>query len=748
MASSFRSRKLPGVETTCGLLLNELQMIWDEIGETDEQRDQMLLELEQECLEVYRRKVDQSNRSKARFHQLLADMHAQIVGFSSDLGIRPPVMQLEKQGSTLKEELAQLKPILESLKKRREERLQSFQDIRTQIHRLQYEIAPSLQPVEVSVHEGDLTQRKLEELQLQLQMLQKEKNDRIGKIVDYIDTVHHLCGVLGCDFYSIIREVHPSLDDSSNTQAKNISNDTIARLQSTIQSLREEKKRRMQKIQDLGAALLELWNLMDTPIKEQQDFHHITSNIAMSVDEFITKGALSLHVLKQAEAEVERLENLKMSKMKELVLKKQAELEEICRKAHIIPEACMGLDSAFVAMESGIVIPVELLENIEEQIMRVKEEAFSRKDIMDRIEKWQTACEEENWLEEYNKDENRYSATRGAHLNLKRAERVRATVSRIPAMVGSLISKILSWEEERGKLFLYDGVRFLSTLEEYNVLRLEKEEERRRQRDKRRLHEQLINEQETLFGTKPSPNGRTPVRKGAMPTRLRKGSTHTSRRISLGGPLLHQETVAVGRLICTPARNEQHEAVNVMLYESPSKRRVSSITHGKIGVIPANANKDGRTKITHTASSVSRKLLSSEEEIAPPQGTVRTKPNSISPVSAIFHEPDACDAVQRVPLSPVSTPCTNMTKPVSSSGKESLVATPISSKLAKSEVDVENRTPRQGALCQHHLVFCQGSPLKFGSPYPMPQEYSFEEKRLAFMYHHHQAHHVNAWADC
>ncbi|KAH7298569.1 hypothetical protein KP509_25G049800 [Ceratopteris richardii] len=620
MASSFRSRKLPGVETTCGLLLNELQMIWDEIGETDEQRDQMLLELEQECLEVYRRKVDQSNRSKARFHQLLADMHAQIVGFSSDLGIRPPVMQLEKQGSTLKEELAQLKPILESLKKRREERLQSFQDIRTQIHRLQYEIAPSLQPVEVSVHEGDLTQRKLEELQLQLQMLQKEKNDRIGKIVDYIDTVHHLCGVLGCDFYSIIREVHPSLDDSSNTQAKNISNDTIARLQSTIQSLREEKKRRMQKIQDLGAALLELWNLMDTPIKEQQDFHHITSNIAMSVDEFITKGALSLHVLKQAEAEVERLENLKMSKMKELVLKKQAELEEICRKAHIIPEACMGLDSAFVAMESGIVIPVELLENIEEQIMRVKEEAFSRKDIMDRIEKWQTACEEENWLEEYNKDENRYSATRGAHLNLKRAERVRATVSRIPAMVGSLISKILSWEEERGKLFLYDGVRFLSTLEEYNVLRLEKEEERRRQRDKRRLHEQLINEQETLFGTKPSPNGRTPVRKGAMPTRLRKGSTHTSRRISLGGPLLHQETVAVGRLICTPARNEQHEAVNVMLYESPSKRRVSSITHGKIGVIPANANKDGRTKITHTASSVSRKLLSSEEEIAPPQG--------------------------------------------------------------------------------------------------------------------------------
>lgn len=46
--------------------------------------------------------------------------------------------------------------------------------------------------------------------------------------------------------------------------------------------------------------------------------------------------------------------------------------------------------------------PSELLANIEAQITKVKDEAQSRKDIIDRIDRWLSACEEENWLEEYN----------------------------------------------------------------------------------------------------------------------------------------------------------------------------------------------------------------------------------------------------------------------------------------------------------------------------------------------------------
>lgn len=38
---------------------------------------------------------------------------------------------------------------------------------------------------------------------------------------------------------------------------------------------------------------------------------------------------------------------------------------------------------------------------MDDQIIKAKEEAFSRKDILDKVEKWHLAAEEENWLDEY-----------------------------------------------------------------------------------------------------------------------------------------------------------------------------------------------------------------------------------------------------------------------------------------------------------------------------------------------------------
>jgi len=55
----------------------------------------------------------------------------------------------------------------------------------------------------------------------------------------------------------------------------------------------------------------------------------------------------------QGEAEVYTLEELKSSKMKELVLKKRAELEEICQKTHLIPEIDSAVKYVVEATESG-----------------------------------------------------------------------------------------------------------------------------------------------------------------------------------------------------------------------------------------------------------------------------------------------------------------------------------------------------------------------------------------------------------
>ncbi|XP_078448188.1 microtubule associated protein (MAP65/ASE1) family protein [Wolffia australiana] len=533
--SSLSSEQLLQMETTCGSLLYELQTIWDEVGETEAERDRLLLEVEQECLEVYRRKVDLASKSRAQLRQAIADSEAELAAICSSMGERPVYLrQSNNKAGSLKEELNEVLPQLEEMRRRKSERWNQFIEVLEQIQKVTKEIRPGeFDPSNFSADESDLSTKKLEEFHRQLQCLQKEKSDRVKHVLDLLRILNSLCSVLGVDFKLTISQIHPSLEDI--TGPSTVSNETIERLENVISGLREVKLQRMQKVQDLATSMLELWNLMDTPAEEQQVFQNVTCNVAAAEEEITEPGTLSLDYINYVEAEVIRLEELKASKMKDLVFKKKAELDELRRRAHLLIESNGGVEFAVEAVESGAVDPCMILEQIENQISIAKDEAFSRREILEKVEKWIAACEEESWLEEYNRDDNRYNAGRGAHLTLKRAEKARAAVNKIPGMVEMLVSKTRAWERENGIPFKYDGVQLLSMLEEYTFLRQEKEQERKRQRDQKKLQDQLLAEQEALFGSKPSPSKNLSARK--VPRTSTGGPTN--RRLSLGGALLH-----------------------------------------------------------------------------------------------------------------------------------------------------------------------------------------------------------------
>ncbi|XWS37719.1 hypothetical protein CRYUN_Cryun19dG0069100 [Craigia yunnanensis] len=420
------------------------------------------------------------------------------------------------------------------MRKRKIERRNQFIEVLQQIQTITNEIYGSMESVspKTVLDETDLSLRKLEELHRQLHELQKEKSDRLKQVQDHLNMLNSLCSVMGMDFKLTVTEVHPSLGDSEGLRS--ISNNTIEQLATAIKKLQEVKIQRMQRLQDLATTMLELWNLMDTPIEEQQMFQNVTCNIAASEHEITEPNTLSVDFINYVEAEVSRLEELKSSKMKELVLKKRLELEEICRKTHLVPDSDSEVEDAIEALESGAVDAATILEQIELQIAKVKEEAFSRKEILEKVEKWLTACDEECWLEEYNRDENRYNAGKGSHLTLKRAEKARSLVNKLPGMVEALASKTMAWEKERETEFLYDGIPLLSMLEEYTILRQEKEQEQRRLRDQKKLQGQLIAEQEALYGSKPSPSKPQSVKKGPRYSTGGAGN----RGVSLGGAML------------------------------------------------------------------------------------------------------------------------------------------------------------------------------------------------------------------
>src|SRR4051812_31007548 len=74
------------------------------------------------------------------------------------------------------------------------------------------------------------------------------QSDRLQRVLEYVNEVHSLCGVLGIDFGKTVNRVHPSLYQNGVAQSRNISNSTLEGLASTIANLKAERKSRVNKV--------------------------------------------------------------------------------------------------------------------------------------------------------------------------------------------------------------------------------------------------------------------------------------------------------------------------------------------------------------------------------------------------------------------------------------------------------------------------------------------------------------------
>lgn len=103
--------------------------------------------------------------------------------------------QPEKLTGSLKEQLDAITPALHEMQLRKEERVKQFRDVLTQIQRVSSEIAGHQEDYNVLVNEGDLSQKKLEEYQSELQRLLIEKvelHSRKGGLASMMLISHQL----------------------------------------------------------------------------------------------------------------------------------------------------------------------------------------------------------------------------------------------------------------------------------------------------------------------------------------------------------------------------------------------------------------------------------------------------------------------------------------------------------------------------------------------------------------------------
>ena len=64
------------------------QKIWDEVGEPDDERDAMLLEIEKACLRIYIGKVEEAKEGRAKLQQQIDAADAEISDISVSLGVK------------------------------------------------------------------------------------------------------------------------------------------------------------------------------------------------------------------------------------------------------------------------------------------------------------------------------------------------------------------------------------------------------------------------------------------------------------------------------------------------------------------------------------------------------------------------------------------------------------------------------------------------------------------------------------
>ncbi|OVA18218.1 Microtubule-associated protein [Macleaya cordata] len=487
--SSANSKKMT---TTPGSLLQELKKKWDEIvkmSDSERQSDseglKMLLQTEQECLEVYMKKIKRTVMDEAESE----------VDNLSALGKASLSRKLKR---TRKEQISAEKPVSGDLRLKKE-RIKNFQNVQSQIVHLLTELACNAHPnsadpqiIEQDVAQ-DATKMKLGELNSHLQELQREKSVRIQRSEGLIRSINEM-----------VNKFDPSLIPSPSGQLNSISNDALARLAGYFHSLKQKAHKRLQKLQDLGHRLIKLSDLMDTPEDLQNRYGHVTHLISATLDE-VPSSALTLDVINWAELEVKQLKDVKSnpSKMKELLLKKKNVLEEICEAAYMDVDTVAQSQISIISLIDEGVDLLDLVSKMNDQIKKAKKHALGRKDIWEIMEKLKVAMEEETWLDVYARDQN--CAEGRAHENLERVEKARMLVSEIPSLVENLTTKVDAWEWKNELPFKYDKIPLLESLREYVVNWQKREKEKQRSKGKKLLPEQHAVEQETRYGSKPSP---------------------------------------------------------------------------------------------------------------------------------------------------------------------------------------------------------------------------------------------------
>ncbi|XP_038147226.1 protein regulator of cytokinesis 1-like [Cyprinodon tularosa] len=272
-----------------------------------------------------------------------------------------------------------------------------------------------------------------------------------------------------------------------------LSKDNITALKLLLSQLQERKAQKELLCSGFRSKIQELWERLQVPQEEREAFS----------EHMVNSKKKNMEAL---QAELERLELLKIKSMKSVIEAIRGEIAVLWKKCFYSDEQ----QHAFTAYHDDV-FTEELLNVHEAEVRYLQKYYEDHKELFMGVTKWQ-----ENWdlyleLERKTNDPSRFN-NRGGNLLKEQKQRTQLQKS-LPKLEEILKTQIDVWEQEHGRDFLVNGQKFLTFVQQQWQ---EHNEEKDREKLERQLKKTKQTEEEMLYGTMT----RTPSKRwiGGTPT--------------------------------------------------------------------------------------------------------------------------------------------------------------------------------------------------------------------------------------
>ncbi|XP_029909679.1 protein regulator of cytokinesis 1-like isoform X2 [Myripristis murdjan] len=464
-----RSEVHAAASVTClNKALARLKDIWEEIGIPEDQRLQRTDAVQKHIQSLLDMMIAEEEALKRRLLNSIETCHKELKTLCTELQLPPfeeedgcTILQLEKDSRTR----------LEVMRKHKQQRMEDLKALLAKDRELcrimcctpfgiDQDAVPSLE--------------ELKTYRSYLDDLTKEKERRHDEFVGIKSQI-----IVCMD--DLERSPETSFERDVMCEDEDVfclSTDNIAALRLLLSQLEEHKAENEQCCSAHRTKIQDLWDRLQIPQEEREAFsEHMVKSKKKNRDAL--------------EAEVQRLDVLKMKSMKSFIEAIRAEISLFWERCFYSQEQCQ----AFVSYHDDN-FTEELLNLHEAEVLTLKKYYEDHRELFDGVTKWK-----ENWtlfleLDRKANDPSRFN-NRGGNLLKEQKQRTDLQKS-LPKLEKSLKAQIDLWEQEHGRTFRVDGQTFLEYVQQqWDLHHSEKEKEK----VERQMKKSKQTEEDMLYGT-------------------------------------------------------------------------------------------------------------------------------------------------------------------------------------------------------------------------------------------------------